>query len=88
MEGKFKKNKPNLRGITPRAFEHVFKHIESTPNMNFLVRCSMLELYNEEIRDLLVKNHQKKLELRERKDIGIFVKDLSSYIIEDEMGMY
>ena len=88
MEGKFKKNKPNLRGITPRAFEHVFKHIESTPNMNFLVRCSMLELYNEEIRDLLVKNRQKKLELRERKDIGIFVKDLSSYIIEDEMGMY
>jgi len=48
----------------------------------------MLELYNEEVRDLLVKNHLKKLELRERKDIGIFVKDLSSYIIEDEVGMY
>ena len=82
MEGKIKK--PDLMGIIPRAFKHIFTHIKSTPNMNFLVRASMLELYNEEIRDLLAKNHMKKLELRERKEVGIFVKDLSTYIIEDE----
>ena len=85
MEGKLKY--PELMGIIPRAFRHVFQHIESTPNMNFLVRASMLELYNEEVRDLLSKNHMKKLELRERKDQGVFVKGLSSYIIEDEKEM-
>lgn len=46
-----------------------------------------LELYNEEVRDLLSKNPQKKLDIRERADIGIYVKDLSSFVVKnaDEM---
>ena len=88
MEGKLREGKPELMGIIPRAFKHVFSHIESTPNMNFLVRAAMLELYNEQVRDLLVKTHMKKLELREAKDIGVFVKDLRWFIIEDEEEMH
>jgi kinesin family protein 3/17 len=42
-----------------------------------LVRASYLELYNEEVRDLLAKNHLTKLELREKPDEGVYVKDLS-----------
>ena len=50
MEGK---NEPaHERGIIPRTFEYVFRSIEGTP-IQFLVRASYLELYNEEVRDLL-----------------------------------
>ncbi len=48
---------------------------------------SYLELYNEEVRDLLSKNVTNKLELRERPDVGVYVKDLSSFVVKnaDEM---
>lgn len=49
---------------------------------------SYLELYNEEVRDLLGKNPTAKLEVRERPDIGVYVKDLSSFVVKnaDEMN--
>ena len=77
----------NLRGITPRAIEHIFRHIEGTPNKQFLVRASYLEIYNEEICDLLSKNYKNKLELREQPDSGVYVKDLTSLIIQDAEEM-
>jgi kinesin family protein 3/17 len=46
------------RGIIPRAFEHIFETIEVSDNTKFLVHASYLEIYNEEIRDLLGKNHK------------------------------
>lgn len=49
---------PESMGIMPKAFEHVFS-IVSSSNQNsqkqFLIRCSFIEIYNEEIRDLLSK---------------------------------
>lgn len=65
MEGDI--SNPELLGVTPRTFEHVFNHIKGTPNAQFLVRASFMELYNEEIRDLLNKE-SKKLEIREKPD--------------------
>jgi kinesin family protein 3/17 len=45
----------NLRGIIPNCFAHIFGFIdEEKDSMKFLVRCSYLEIYNEEIHDLLV----------------------------------
>ncbi len=48
---------------------------------------SYLEIYNEEVRDLLSKNPHARLEVRERADIGVYVKDLSSFVVKnaDEM---
>ena len=43
-------------GIIPRSFKHVFKIIESEPDKKFLVRCSFIEIYNNQIRDLLGKD--------------------------------
>lgn len=81
MEGKTSPDE--LKGIMPRAFEHIFKIIESnSADKQFLVRASYLELYNEEIRDLFSKN-SKKLEIKERSDTGIYVKDLSTYLVHD-----
>ena len=45
-----------LKGIMPRSFEAIFQHIECDSSKEYLVRASYLEIYNEEIRDLLYKN--------------------------------
>ncbi|KAJ3300041.1 Kinesin-like protein kif3a [Borealophlyctis nickersoniae] len=74
---------PELRGIIPNSFEHIFAEIAlSGSATQFLVRASYLELYNEEIRDLL-NPKAGKLEIKERADIGIYVKDLRTFVIKD-----
>jgi centromeric protein E len=40
-------------GIIPRAMKDVFKYIRRTPDREYLLRCSYLEIYNEQIHDLL-----------------------------------
>ena len=68
---------PTQRGIIPRAFEHIFETIQVSEDSKFLVHASYLEIYNEEIRDLLGKDHKAKLELKEHPERGVYVKDLS-----------
>ena len=70
-----------LKGIIPRVFEHVFDAIATIESKEFLVRASYLEIYNEDIRDLLKKD-EKKLELKDSADSGVYVKDLSSFIVK------
>lgn len=64
------RNNPDLKGVIPRSFEHVFTHIARTQDQQYLVRASYLEIYQEEIRDLLAKDQTKRLELKERPDTG------------------
>lgn len=49
---------------------------------------SYLELYNEEVRDLLSKTPRQKLDVRERSDIGVYVKDLSSFVVRNADEMF
>jgi kinesin family member 3B len=74
--------KPELKGITPNAFDHIFDYISQTQKREFLVRASFLEIYNEEVRDLLAKDHTVRLELKENPDSGVYVKDLSSVVVK------
>ena len=74
------RSNPELRGVIPNSFDHIFNHIARSTNTQFLVRASYLEIYQEEIRDLLSKDQSKRLELRERTDTGVYVKDLSSFV--------
>jgi hypothetical protein len=77
---------PELRGIIPNAFEHVFNHIKSCgSSIQFLVRASYLELYNEDVIDLL-NPKAGKLDIKERPDVGVYVKDLKSFVIKDVDG--
>ncbi|XP_067121454.1 kinesin-II 95 kDa subunit-like isoform X2 [Centruroides vittatus] len=78
MEGV--RNDPERRGVIPNSFEHIFNHIARSQNQQYLVRASFLEIYQEEIRDLLAKDQNKRLELKERPDTGIYVKDLSTFV--------
>ncbi|KAI8588190.1 P-loop containing nucleoside triphosphate hydrolase protein [Geranomyces variabilis] len=74
---------PELRGIIPNAFEHIFAEISmAEKTTQFLVRASYLEIYNEDIIDLL-NPKAGKLEVKERADTGIYVKDLRTFVIKD-----
>lgn len=75
-------NDKTLRGVIPNSFEHIFQHIAMSTQQQYLVRASYLEIYQEEIRDLLNKDCQIRLELKERPDIGVYVKDLSSFVVK------
>ena len=46
------------------------------------MRASYLEIYNEEIRDLLSKNPKNKLDLHEKPDSGVYVRDLSYFAVK------
>ena len=50
MEGKEK-------GLLPRAMHDVFKWKNEHPDRIFLLRVSYMEIYNEEINDLLGREH-------------------------------
>jgi hypothetical protein len=77
------RNIPELRGIIPNAFDHIFSYISHAGTaQQFLVRASYLEIYNEDIRDLLNIN-AKKLDIKERADTGVYVKDLSTFVVKD-----
>lgn len=52
------------------------------------MRASYLEIYNEEVRDLLSKEHQKKMELKESPDRGVYVKDLSQFVCKNFDEIY
>ena len=61
------------KGIIPRAFEHIFEGIETSEDIKFLVHASYLEIYNEEIRDLLGSDIKRRLDLKEHPDNGVYV---------------
>ncbi|XP_045837337.1 kinesin-like protein KIF17 isoform X1 [Meles meles] len=72
---------PSQRGVIPRAFEHVFESVQCAENTKFLVRASYLEIYNEDVRDLLGTDTKQKLELKEHPERGVYVKGLSMHTV-------
>ncbi|XP_045885365.1 kinesin-like protein KIF17 isoform X4 [Micropterus dolomieu] len=69
------------KGVIPRAFEHIFESIQCAENTKFLVRASYLEIYNEDIRDLLGNDTKQRLELKEHPEHGVYVRDLSMHTV-------
>lgn len=73
-------------GIMPRSFSHLFSAVKSQQQrqtgVRFLIRCSFIEIYNEELRDLLTDAREgppnakkNKLEIKEGSSQGVYVKD-------------
>ncbi|OMJ83613.1 hypothetical protein SteCoe_15401 [Stentor coeruleus] len=72
----------NNKGIIPISFKEIFQRTDQrkSETKSFEVLVSMLEIYNEKIQDLLVPVSQRVqggLKVRESKDHGVFVEDLS-----------
>eukprot|EP00727_Mastigamoeba_balamuthi_P012757 m51a1_g8103 putative kinesin-like protein kif3a isoform x2 (700) ;mRNA; f:92033-94862 len=78
---------PELRGIIPRSFARIFDYVNSTQGIQFLVRASYLEIYNEQLRDLLSDDPTRKLDLKQHPQHGVFVKDLSAFAVKNEQEM-
>ncbi|KAG0005163.1 hypothetical protein BGZ80_002236 [Entomortierella chlamydospora] len=67
-------------GITPRAVEDVFKYIRENSEREFLLRVSYLEIYNENIRDLL-SPEAIELRIHEDRRRGVYVSPLKEEIV-------
>ena len=54
-------------GIVPRALRQIFRHLETQSETEYSVRCTFLELYNEEIeRFALERRRERQLGIREQ----------------------
>ncbi|XP_058202133.1 kinesin-like protein KIN-7O [Rhododendron vialii] len=62
-------------GVIPRAVHDLFGLIQEDTDREFLLRMSYMEIYNEEIIDLLAPEHRK-LQIHENLERGIFVAGL------------
>lgn len=77
------------RGIMQRSFEYIFQNIEAQKNLvdekqdgselNFLIKCTYLEIYNEQIMDLLEPTSVN-LHIREDIKKGVYVEGLQEEV--------
>ncbi|XP_047329333.1 kinesin-like protein KIN-7N [Impatiens glandulifera] len=72
----------NDPGIIHRAVVDIFKNIEMRTDREFLIRVSYMEIYNEEIKDLLAIENQK-LQIHESLERGVFVAGLQEQIVNN-----
>uniref|UniRef100_A0ACB8G088 Uncharacterized protein n=1 Tax=Sphaerodactylus townsendi TaxID=933632 RepID=A0ACB8G088_9SAUR len=70
-------------GILRMGIEDVFRTICGTPDREFLLRISYMEIYNETIKDLLCNDITKKKPLVVREDINrtVYVEDLIEEVV-------
>ncbi|VDP50049.1 unnamed protein product, partial [Soboliphyme baturini] len=67
-------------GIIPRMVQDIFRNIERSSEFCFRLSCSMLEIYNENVRDLLGRRDA--LQIREDVQQGIFIKNLTEIPVQ------
>ena len=80
------------RGLLPRCAEYLFDSIareKATGEVEFLVKCSYLEIYQEAIIDLLdMTGESRVLQLREDIKRGVYVEDLAEETLNDVKEAY
>jgi centromeric protein E len=73
----------NGGGIVHMAANDIFQHVKSDPSRIFRVRASFLEIYNEEVKDLLTENCGV-LQIREDPRRGVFVQSKEVIVTDAE----
>ena len=79
-------------GVIPLAITDIFSYIRETPQREFLLRVSYLEIYNEKIHDLLAAptgsgpgfnlDKQEEIKLREDSKRGVYATPLKEEIVQ------
>lgn len=70
------------RGLISRSFDHIFEAMSVTSGVRYLPLVSYLEIYNENIRDLLNPSiPSSTLVLKEQPNEGVVVQNLSSHAV-------
>ena len=69
--------------MIPQSFDQIFAEValNEDPTKRFLVTTSYLEIYNEEVRDLLGKDTKAALPLKEDPERGVYVKGLTLNVV-------
>ncbi|KAK9021931.1 hypothetical protein V6N11_011893 [Hibiscus sabdariffa] len=65
-----------MRGITEKAVNDIYQHIMNTPERDFTIKISGLEIYNENVRDLLNSESGRNLKLLDDPEKGTVVEKL------------
>ena len=76
---------PALHGVIPRSVRDIFKNIQAKPDLTYKVRLSFMELYNEQLFDLLSSKTRREetiVELREYGNKGIKIPGLTEMEID------
>ena len=69
-----------MKGVVPRAASAIFNYINKCEGeVDFIVKCSMLEIYREVLNDLLSTEKQD-LKIKDHPQKGIFVHNLTETV--------
>jgi hypothetical protein len=77
---------PETIGIIPRMIENLFEDVrkreEEQPGSSYTIHVQFLEIYGEDIRDLLDQTHKKSdIVIRETKEDGVYVTGASEELV-------
>lgn len=76
------------QGIIPRMVRTIFNRIETaSENIEFTVKISMSEIYNERIKDLMDPSKDN-LKIHEEKGKGVYIQDITEIYCSDEQEIY
>jgi len=77
-----------MQGIIPRMVRTVFNRIENAnENIEFQVKVSICEIYNEKIKDLQ-NPKMDNLKIHEEKGKGVYIQDITETYCGDEDEVY
>ena len=80
--GSIKDGSSGSGGIVHLAAADIFNNISKAQDRIFLVRASFLEIYNEEVRDLLSPKSSQTLQIREDPRRGVFVQSREEIVTD------
>ncbi|KAG4970276.1 hypothetical protein JHK82_035964 [Glycine max] len=75
-----------MRGVTESAIKDIYDYIKNTPERDFILRISALEIYNETVIDLL-KRESGPLRLLDDPEKGTIVEKLNEEVAEDRQHL-
>ncbi|XP_061353243.1 kinesin-like protein NACK1 [Gastrolobium bilobum] len=73
-----------MRGVTEKAVNDIYNHIMNNPERNFTIKISGLEIYNENVRDLLNSESGRSLKLLDDPEKGTVVDKLLEETAKDD----
>ena len=74
-------NSQSEKGIMPRAVSDLFKILQKKKNKEFRIQVSYIEIYNEEIRDLL--GNREELKLHEDPVKGVLMQGVKELYVDN-----